>query len=214
MELNEMKQAWQSLDSGLRRQQALNLQLLKDSRTAQAQRSLRPLIFGQTLQLAIGVAFSIWGGAFWATHLHPLHLLVYGLLVHASGLMLIAFSARNLYLIRRIDYAAPVVDIQRRIAELRAFRVRVEAPVNAVLGCFIWIPVTWMNLAWYGIDLWKWNVMPWALACSVVGMAVVAAVIWTMRRMGYARLIEENNAGRSVLRAQAALDEIARFERE
>lgn len=214
MTLDDMKQAWQQLDASMQRQHALNLHLLKDSKARQARRGLRPLVFGQALQLAIGVALSIWAVAFWTTHLQPLHLLVCGLLVHAFGVLLIVFSARNLYLIQRIDYAAPVLDIQRRIAELRAFRVRIEAPVNAVLCCFVWIPVLWMNLAWYGFDLWSPGFMRWTLASSLVGLAAVAAVIAVMRRMGYGRTIEDNSAGRSVLRAQAALDEIARFERE
>ena len=212
--LDEMKLAWQELDVRVRQAHALNLQLLKDSRTRHARRELRPLVFGQILQMSIGVTFSIWGAVFWGTHLQPPHLLVCGLLVHAFGVLLIAFSARNLYLIQRIDYAAPVLEIQRRIAELREFRVRVEAPVNAVIACFIWIPVTWINLAWYGIDFWSQNVALWALASSLAALAAVAAVVWVMRRLGYARKIEDNSAGRSVLRAQAALDEIARFERE
>lgn len=214
MTLDDMKQAWQKLDASVQQQRALNLQLLKDNKTNQARRGLRPLVFGQALQLAMGVVFSIWAAAFWLTHLQPLHLLVCGLLVHGCGLLLIVFAARNLYLIRRIDYGAPVLDIQRRIAELRAFRVRVEAPVNALLGCFVWIPVTWMNLAWYGIDLWTWNIMPWALACSAVGLVAVVAVVWTMRWLGYTRKIEDSSAGRGIVRAQVALDEIARFERE
>jgi hypothetical protein len=139
--------------------------------------------------------------------------LVCGLLVHAFGLLLIVFSVRILYLIQRIDYATPVVGIQRDIARLRAFRVRVEAPVNAVLGCFIWIPVLWMNLAWYGIDLWSPGFLWWAFACSVVGLAAVAIVVWTMRRMGYGRKLDDLSAGRSVWRAQGALEEISRFER-
>ena len=214
MELDDLKHAWAETDLRLDGMEALLRMDFRERRLGRARRALRPLFWGQILQLALGAAFSVWGGTFWATHLQPWHMLVCGLLVHAYGLLLIVFAARTLHLISRVDYAAPVVDIQRRIAGLRAFRVCVEAPVNAVLGCFVWIPVLWMNLAWYGIDLWTWNFMPWALACSVVGVAAVVAVVWAMRRMGYARKIEDNSAGRSVLRAQAALDEIARFENE
>jgi len=39
-------------------------------------------------------------------------------------------------------------------------------------------------------------------------------VVWAMRRMGYASKIEDQSAGRSVRRAEAAFDEITRFERE
>jgi hypothetical protein len=42
----------------------------------------------------------------------------------------------------------------------------------------------------------------------------IVVVVWVMRRMGHGRKLEDLSAGRSVLKAQAELDEIARFERE
>jgi len=152
--------------------------------------------------------------AFWSTHGRVTHLFVCGLLVHLYGVLLIAFAARNLYLIQRIDYATPALMIQRQLADLRAWRVRVEAPVNAILGCFVWIPVMWMNLAWYGIELWSRPFFYWSMSSSLVGLAIVVLVVWLMRRAGMARRIEDNAAGHSVRKALAVLDEISRFEQE
>lgn len=211
MELDEMKLAWQMLDRRLEQQHALNLQIFRDGRLDKLRHGMRPLVWGQVIQMAFGILFAGVAVAFWTARLHVLHLLVCGLLVHVYGLLLIVFAARNLYLIQRIDYAAPVLAIQRRLADLRAWRVRVEAPVNAVLGCFVWIPVIWMNLAWYGIDLWSPTFIYWSLACALVGLALVMLVVWLMRRAGLARKIEDNAAGRSVQKAQAMLDELARF---
>ena len=128
--------------------------------------------------------------------------------------LLIAFAAWNVYLIQRIDHAAPVLLIQRQLADLRAWRVRVEAPVNAILGCFVWIPVLWMNLAWYGIDLWSRTFFLWSTGSSLVGVAIVVLAVWLMRRAGMARRMEDNAAGHSVRKAEAVLDEISRFEQE
>lgn len=214
MELDEMKLAWQFLGARLEQQHALNLQLFRESRLDKLRRGLRPLLWGQSLQLVIGVALAICGGVLWTTHLQRIEVLACGLVAHAYGMLLIIFSARNLYLLDRVDYSAPVLDIQRRIAGLRAFRVRVEAPVNAVLGCFIWIPVLWASLAVYGIDLWSPGFIRWGVATGLVGLASIVVVVWAMRRMGHGGKIEDHSAGRSVLKAQAALDEIARFERE
>ena len=56
--------------------------------------------------------------------------------------MIIGRGARHL-LIQRIDYSAPVLQIQRRLTELRAWLVR-SAPSVRCVGCFIWIPfVLW-----------------------------------------------------------------------
>ncbi len=214
MELDDMKLAWAGLDQRLDKQYALNFQLLRDGKLDKARRGLRPLMWGQAIQLTIGVLITCWAGAFWATHWHVTHLLICGLLVHLYGILLIVFAARVLYLIQRMDYAAPVLVIQRQLADLRSWRVRVEAPVHGVLGCFVWIPVTWMSLAWYGIDLWSPGFMLWAIASSLVGLAAVVSVVWLMRRAGMARKIEDNAAGRSLQKAEAMLVDIARFEQE
>ncbi|MFC5526543.1 hypothetical protein ACFPPA_12440 [Rhodanobacter ginsengisoli] len=209
-----MKLAWQALDRRLDKQYALNLQLFRDGRMDKLRRGLRPLVWGQAIQMLLGLLLVGVAVAFWATHWHVMHLLICGLLVLLYGVLLTAFAARNLYLIHRIDHAAPVLQIQRQLADLRAWRVRVEAPVNAILGCFVWIPVVWMNLAWYGIDLWSRTFFYWSISSSLVGVVIVVLVVWLMRRAGMARRIEDNAAGRSIQKATATLDEISRFEQE
>lgn len=214
MELDEMKLAWQTLGRRLDKQYALNLQLFRDGRMDKLRRGLRPLVWGQAIQMVIGLLLAGVAVAFWTSHGRVTHLLVCGLLVHLYGVLLIAFSARNLYLIQRIDYATPVLKIQRQLADLRAWRVRVETPVNAILGCFVWIPVMWMNFAWYGIDLWSRSFFYWSISSSLVGLAVVVLVVWLMRRAGMARKMEDHAAGRGLQKAEAVLQEIARFEQE
>jgi hypothetical protein len=61
--------------------------------------------------------------------------------LHAYGLLLVLFAVRSLHLIGCIDYAAPVLRIQRQLAELRRWRTRVEWPLFGIVGCFIWIPL-------------------------------------------------------------------------
>ena len=56
MELDDMKLAWQTLDHRLQQQYALNVQILRDTRMETARRGLRPLAWGQLLQMAIGMA--------------------------------------------------------------------------------------------------------------------------------------------------------------
>ncbi|HEY0199312.1 MAG TPA: hypothetical protein VGC19_12355 [Rhodanobacter sp.] len=217
MELDEMKFAWQALDRRLEQQHALNLQLFRDGRLDKLQRGLRPLVWGQAIQMAIGLVFAVWGGSFWMDHRQVIHLLVCGLLVHVCGLLFIIFAARNLYLIQRIDYAAPVLEIQRRLADLCAWRARVEAPANAVVACFIWIPVLWMSLVEHGFDLWAYDrdgFLLWSLSSSLVGLAMVVLAVWLVRRLGFGRVLVDSAVGRSVRKAEAALDEIARFEQD
>jgi hypothetical protein len=217
MELDDFKHVWQGLDCRLERQEALQLSIFRDGKLDNARRGLRPLAWGQAIQLTLGVIFAAWGGSFWVNHRQIPHLLICGLLVNACGLLFIISAARNLYLIQRIDYAAPVLEIQRRLADLRAWRLRVEAPANAVIACFIWIPVLWMSLAEHSFDLWaydKASFLLWSLSSSVVGLVMVVLVVWLMRRLGHASALEDSAVGRSVRKAEAVLKEIACFEQE
>lgn len=217
MELDEMKLAWQALDRRLERQEMLHTRIYRESRLDKLRHGLRPFIWGQAIQLAFGMLFMLLGIAYWTTRTGVKHLLVLGLMAQAFGLTMILFSARNMYLIQRIDYTAPVLDIQRRLLELRRWRVRVEAPVFAVIGSFIWIPLLMLELEWEaGVDIWaRWpTLVGWLVISGFVSLALVLLVFSVVRRTGHMRWVENQAAGKGVTRAQAMLDEIARFERE
>lgn len=214
MELDDMKLAWQGINDRLQKQYDLNVQLFRDGRIDKLRRGLRPLVWGQAVQMLLGIALATWAVCFWVPHRATLHLLVSGLLVQGFGLLMIMSAGHVLALIRKLDYAAPVAEIQRRMAELRNWRVRVEAPINAIVGCFIWVPMLVMSLAWYGMDIWSTGFALWAVASSVVGLGAAVLVVWWMRHAGHERSLEQHAAGNSVCRAQMALDEIARFESE
>ena len=217
MELDEMKQAWQVLNQRLDQQQSLNLQLLRDVRLDKTQRKLRPLWWGQLFQIGGGVVVMLLFAPFWVEHRDSLHLMVYGLMLHAYGLMLILTAARNLYLQKQLDSTAPVMEIQRRLAVLSAWRLR-EAMLHGVSGCFIWIPLVLTLFESVGVDVWVnapavvWSFVASGAAC----LGLMYGVLRWSQRPGWERLrkaLLDSGIGRSVLNTQAMLDEIARFER-
>ena len=113
-----------------------------------------------------------------------------------------------------IDYAAPVLAIQRRLAAFRAWRVRL-VPLWIVTGCFVWIPLLLIACkAWLGADLYLHA--PEVVLAFVVSGAVGLAAFWAIGRWvpGAAKYLGESSVGGSVGRSQRALDEIARFENE
>ena len=65
MELDELKQAWHAMEQRLDRQQALNVQLLTESRIDKAKRHLRWLLLGQCAQLALGLLVTVLAARFW-----------------------------------------------------------------------------------------------------------------------------------------------------
>jgi len=220
MELDEMKQAWQLLDRRLAQQQALNLRMLREGGMDRLRRGLWPLVWGQSLQIAFGVAAIFWGTRFWTAHSGVIRHVACGIAMQVFGILMVAFAGRLLHLVQGIDYASPVLEIQRRLARMRAWRVRVEAPVFAVLGAIIWVPVMLM-LVQANFDRWNGDYQdaaPWLAGhlvfSGVVSLALVLLAYALIRRAGHLRWMENNFAGAAVRRAEAVLEEIARFERE
>ena len=216
MELDELKQSWQALDRRLAQQHAFNLQLQRESRLDKMRHGLRPLWVGQIVQIVAGALLSLVAGNFWFEYRQYPHLLFCGLLVHLYGVLMIVFAARNLHLIKQIDYAAPVLDIQRRLAELRAWKTRIEAPVFLVTGCFVWIPALLMLFAGLGADVWRLHpeVVRWLCASGVASLLLMWLAIRLIRRVWGARVLEREAAGYSVRRAEAVLEEVRRFEHD
>ncbi|MBS0383016.1 MAG: hypothetical protein JSR56_11350 [Proteobacteria bacterium] len=220
MELDEMKLAWQELDARVANTHTLALQLVRDGHSDKLRRSLRSLHWGQSAQIAFGVAAILWGVTFWSTHLADWRAVVCGVVMQVFGILMAAFAGRLLYSLKAIDYAAPVVEIQRRLAALGAWRVRVEAPAFVLLGAFVWIPAVLMlmldDTARVGVDMWRAapGLPLWLAMNGVFAVALAALAFWLLRRFGHARWLRDNFTGSAIRRAEAVLAEVARFERE
>jgi hypothetical protein len=215
-ELDDLKGAWRALEAKLDRQHALEMHQLRAGRLASARTGLRPLIAGQCVQAGLGVALMAVFGPYVVEHWGQWHVVVYGLCLHLYGLMLTAFAGRDLVSIARIDYAAPVLEIQKRLATLRADRIR-SGFAFAVAGCFVWVPLVLVVFESLGADLWRYKpaVVWWWVASGAVAVAITAGLVAWSRRTADARVrryFEDSAAGRSLTRAEATLAEIARFE--
>lgn len=220
MELDDMKLAWQAVEQRLDTQMAFSQRLWREHRLDKLRHGLRPLRWGQAAQIVFGFFMMLWGASFWATHLHVMHAFWCGVVVQAFGMAMIVLAIRLLLLAQAIDFAAPVLDIQRRLASMRVWRVKVEAPLMVLMGSFIWIPIILMLIQrdWdrLGYDYWDRlpGLVPWLALNGLVALVLVLLVYWLMKKAGRARWLENNFAGSAIRRAQAELDEIIRFERE
>lgn len=216
MELDDLKQAWQTLDRRLEQQHAMHLNLFRETKLLKVRAGLRLLQTGQVIQIVCGALLMFLFAPFWIEHHDVPHLALCGLLLHAYGLMLVIFAARDLELIGRINYAAPVLEIQKQLANLRAWRIR-SGLWFGITGCFIWVPLMLVIFYWLGADVWVHNpqVVGWLVVSSAVALAALFGIVATLRHPRLANLkrsLDRGAAGGSLRRAQAALDEIAGFE--
>lgn len=214
--LDDLKLAWKELSLKLERQNALSLHQLKQEKLARFQSDLRPLVCGQLVQLILGVIIVGFFAQFSSQHMASPHLLICGMFLTAYGILFIAFATRDLVLIRRIDYAAPVVAIQKALAELRAWHIRAAAWYG-LTGSVVWLPVMIVVLYLLGADLQidKPQRIYWLISTGVVCLASALGLMLLARSSGRCgRYLRQSWIGRSVNRAQAALTEIKEFECE
>ena len=218
MELDDFKAAWKTLDARLARDTQLNLQLLRDRRLDQARSSLHPLVWGHVLQMGLGLACILLGALLWSTKPDVASVIVAGVLVHGYGVACIVLAGMTLAAIRKIDYAAPVVQIQTQLARVRRLYI-IGGVVVGLPWWFLWVPILVVVAALSGIDL------P-AHAPGVVwgGLAIGALGLlgtWWLHRWSrspsrprMASAIDDAVTGRSLRRARAQLEELQRFEQE
>jgi hypothetical protein len=228
MDLDTLKATWQSLDERLARIEALQAQAndLERARDAEARakagqlasrRALRPLAIGLGLQAIAGVVLATLAVSFWVKRADlGAQFVVYGVLVQAYAVALIASAGQELSLIRRVRMTSAVLDMQGALAALRRWRETVGW-VLGLAGGVIWVPLLLMGLAVIGFDAWThWpSLVGWLLLWAAGGTAAVWAILrWAERHPRFGASMRANAAGQSVRRAELALADVRAFEAE
>ena len=219
MELDDFKSAWQSLNQRLDRQDAINLQLLTERKRDRLHASLRPLFWGQLLQILLGTGLVLLGIACWKNNLHAMGYLLAGIVLHAFGIANIAFAGITMGLIGSIDHSAPVLAIQKRLTLLRKFQLLGAA----LLGLPWWIMWIVVVIAFAGLTnhpprdgtpLWVWI----NFGVGALGLLTTWGLYrWAHADPGRTRLarwMDDVASTVSIRKTHAQLDELRQFERE
>ena len=219
MELDELKTAWKEMDRKLAASMALNVKLFREMKVDKIRAALRRVGLVVASELVLALLMVLWVGSFIAHHFRETRFLVAAMMLQAVAIVSIWFCVRDLARLGDIDYAAPVVKIQKQMAELRASRTWL-ARLQLLSWPVLWAPAVVVILRAAGMQrtsetLWRWF---WLNVLAGVGMALMGA--W-MVRLGekddaprWLKDMSDNIAGRSVARASALVEEIAEFEKE
>lgn len=212
MELDDLKAAWAAQDARIARVLAIQEHLLRDRQLGKARRALAPYIVRRAFETAAAAVALAGLASVVARHAaEPRYLLVGGAtLVVVAGALAggIALLAGAL----GIDYARPVLAIQRDLEALR----RREAHVTAwsiLGGVVVWLPIGLLGLeAIGGPPLLAAADLAWLVANLAFGVLVtLAAVAWARRSPRRGRLVDALS-GRAPRAAANHLAEIAAFE--
>ncbi len=224
MENDELMAAWSLLGKQLERQSALQWQQLRERRLERVRGSLWPLRIGQMLQiLLLGVPFMLLAALLWhhagqASAPLPPSVLLGGIVVHAYGVAVTVMAGCTLGMTGRIDYAAPVLDIQKQLGKVRRLYI-VNGMVAGLPWWFLWVPIAIVLSALAGVDLHARSPETvWAgLGIGALGLVATAAFHrWSRdpRRPSLARAMDDGVTGASLRKAKLRLEELRAFERD
>jgi hypothetical protein len=221
LELDDLRQAWQTLDLCLQRQTDLQRALLHERRVEGMRSRLRPLWLGQIAQLLFGLGASVAGVWLWRHSAEMLPVLVSGIAVHAYGIATIAAAIAVLAGIAGIDRSLPVLELQQRLAKLRRAYI-VGGLVVGLPWWLLWMvpPVVFVSLhapasaaaaVFASPGFWAW------LGAGAAGLLGTLGILRWSRRPGreaLAQRLDDAAAGSSLRRAQAEVDALAAYLRE
>ncbi len=217
MELDDLKASWQSVDRRMNQLASINLSLVTDNQTRKARWRLLPVLIGALINIAAGGWLVSVCARFWSMHLDTPSALISGIVLHLGGLGIVIAGVVQLLIVARINFAQPVIEMQRYLALLHAWEVRsfgwlwlgawLAWPAALVAGA--------MSIA--GVDLWA-RAPGIVIVNVLVSVAAVVGFIALHRRArrggrlgAWLDRVLRNN---SIERARSALAEIDRFSRE
>ncbi len=221
MTLDELKDRWNENDRTLDATLRLNTRLLRASTLGKAETAMRRLSRLLGIEVALNLVATIVLGSFIADHLGEPRFLLPAAALHLCAIGLVIAGIHQLAAIGRLDYAAPIVAIQRKLESLRWLRTRITQ-WTLLVAPLLWTPLLIVGLkGLVGVDAYAVFRGDWLLANLLFGAAVIPAALWLSRR--YADRLEQSSLARRLMRdiaghnvnaALGFLDALARFEEE
>lgn len=218
MELDELKTSWQNLDRRLSRLNEINLALITDAQRRKARWRLLPVAAGAALNVAIGAWLIGVFARFWSSHLDAPSAVVSGIALHAASIGLVVVGVVQLVIVAHINFAQPVLAMQRHLALLETWEARSFR--WSWLAAWLLMPAVLVAtcMAVAGVDLWERA--PGVVLINVAvaaGVALLSGVFHRLAQRPGARAgawLERLLTNHSIQRAKSALAEIDRFARE
>ncbi len=221
MEIDELKDAWRELDRRLEVVEERALCATRELKLGKAKRALRfhsLALFFELLGGVIAVLLVAW---FLKSHYSIAKFALPAVVLEFAALLLFAENVAQFSASLRLDYSEPVLEIQRRIAQLRARMIR-STQWTLLFAPLLWTPLA--IVAAFGLldlDLYA-QLGSSVIALNLsVGLAVIPLGIMGARicaaRLEHSPLLKalaDSIAGHNLNRAMESILELERFEQE
>ncbi len=216
MDKQEFSTAWLALENRVEhctaQQATLQLQINKDRLTRhQGRMRLVP-----TWDLIVAGLAAVWTGNFVADHIHGLLTrpvaAIPALLLFAFAIVEINLSVRHFIIAAALDLGQPIVESQRKIANLRRLRVKVTQWVFAwALPLWVIFPVL-LGQFIFGVNFIFAVDRGWLAANVAFGIAMIPVVNWVLQKSKFAVSLQDAITGKQVSETEAFLAELAEFQ--
>jgi hypothetical protein len=221
MEIDDLKRSWEDqsrkLDTSLR----LNTTLLRESALNKASTATARLSWLLMAEILLDLVLCVWLGSFNADHYMEARFLIPGIVLHLYAIGSLILGVHQWLALKRIDYGAPVVAIQKRLGELRVQRVRATKLI-LLTSPLLWTPLLIVGLkGLLGVDAYAIFNSTWLAANLALGVAVIPLAVWISKR--YADRMERSPlvqrlmrdlAGYNLNAATGFVSSLARFKEE
>jgi hypothetical protein len=218
MELNELKSTWQILEKALERGNRLSVAMLRQRKLDAVNKSLRPLKLNQAFQISVGLFFILLAGVLWSTRPTAISVILSGVFVQAYGIGCVLTAGIVFSWLNRIDYSAPVVEMQGGLARVRrAYGICVL--VAGLSWWFLWIPLLMLLAGLAHVNLYAHapSVIWIGIAIGIAGSLCMYGLYAYSQRSSNVRFrqfIERATFGGSLQNALQQLKEVRKFEEE
>jgi hypothetical protein len=212
MTFEEMQQRWMETNRKLDMSIRLNTAALRDVAAQRSRSTLRGLSTGLALELAIDVIGVLAIGSFLFDHLREPRFAIPALILHLFAIASIGMGLHQLVALHALDYAAPIVEIQERLARLRVLRTRITK-WTLLLAPLLWTPLMIVLVrAFLHFDAYRAFGTAYIAGNAVFGVAVIPVMLWIARR--HRGWLLDHIADRRLAEATRHLERVWTFERE
>jgi hypothetical protein len=221
MEIDDLKRSWEEQSRKLDAVLRLNTSLLRESALKKASTATARLSWLLMAEILLDLVLCVWLGSFNADHVTEPRFLVPGIVLHLYAIGAMILGIHQWLALKRVDYGAPVLEIQKRLGALRVQRVRATKLILlSVLP--LWTPLLIVALkGLLGVDAYAIFSSSWLAANVAFGAAVIPLAVWISKR--YADRMERSPlvqrlmrdlAGYNVNAATDFVSSLVRFEEE
>jgi hypothetical protein len=219
MKFDDIKTQWTAYDKELDNSMRLNIRLLNGWQKTNS--AIQKLSRSAVIEMILGVLTAAVLGGFLYDHSLEMAFFIPALVLDAFVVFQVAFSGYQFTTLREIDFSAPILVSQKKLATLRRQRIQVTM-WTLTLSPLLWVPLLIVILkGLLGLNVYELFDTTWLLTNMLFGLAVIPLMIWVSRRLALrwkgsalVKQLLDSVAGHELTEMNSFLENLKDFEQD